>query len=136
MRSEHLVIRIGLFVEVLAIAALIAGIPVVFAAMIALIAATPTSAYTIYRIFRTDKSGTGVVDVVFLFLTWTMLPCMLLLHATDGVGENVFRLMVAVRVFSVVSIWRHLRQWQRSSNNSVIHEKSAQLTGVSEANDN
>jgi len=135
MKSELSVIRIGLLVELLAIVALIAEIPVAIAGTVALIAATPTSAYTIYRILRTDKSATGVLEVVFLFLTWTMLPCMLLLHATDGVGENVFRFFVAVRIFAAASIWRHLRQWQRSLDNSFIHTISAEITGVSEAND-
>lgn len=99
------VIRLGLLAELLAIIALIAGIPVLVAGTVALIAATPTSAAVIYRILRTDKTGMGVLNVLFFFFTWAMIPCLLLLHVTNGVDENVFRFVVAVRIFAAVSAW-------------------------------
>ena len=114
-------IRVCVLAELLAIIALIAGIPVTVACTVAIIAATPATAVAIYRILKNDKSGAGFVDVdiVVLFLTWTMLPCLLLLHATAGVDENVFRFVVAARTFAAASIWRHTSEWHKRSNGSV-----------------
>ena len=98
-------------VELAAIVALIVGVPVPLAGMVALLAATPATAVVIWRILKTDKTVSGVVDVAFLFFSWASLPCLLALHARGGVGENVFRLIVALRVFAAVSIRRLCLQW-------------------------
>ncbi|WP_182865591.1 hypothetical protein [Stieleria mannarensis] len=108
--------RFGLLVELSAIIALIAGVPVPIAGTAALIAATPTSAIAIFRIAKSEKTASGAVDMAFLFLTWGMLPCLLVRCATDGVGENVFRFIIAARVFAVASIWRHASRWDRSND--------------------
>ena len=100
-------VRVGVLIELLAIIALVVGVPIPIAGTVALIAATPTSAVAILRTLKTDMTAIGVIDVAFYFFTWTSLPCLLALHATDGVGENVFRLIIAARVFATVSLWRH-----------------------------
>lgn len=107
--------RSGILIELLALIALMSGIPVPVSATVALVAATPTSAIAIYRLLRSDKSGGGVLDVVFLFFTWTMLPCLLLLHATDRESEAVVRLIAWTRVFAAVSIWSLLNRWHRDA---------------------
>jgi hypothetical protein len=107
--------HLGVLVELLAIIALIAGIPVPIAGTVALIAATPTSAVAILRTLKTDKTANGVVDTAFLFFTWSLLPCLLVRYATGGVGENVFRFTIAARIFAVVSIWRLSSRWKQSS---------------------
>lgn len=112
-------ISICLLVELLAILALILGMPVPVAATVALFAATPATAITIWSLLKTDKSLHGVLDIVFLFSTWGLLPCLLVLHAKDGVGENMFRFMVASRIFAVVSIWRIRPRWKQDSTNIV-----------------
>ena len=108
--------RLGVLVELLAIIALIAGVPVALAGTVALIAATPTSAVAIYRTLKTERTAIGAVDVAFLFFTWAMIPCLLLQHATGGVGENVFRFIVSIRIVAAVSIWRHSSEWHKRSN--------------------
>lgn len=110
--------HICVIAELLAVIALIMGMSVPIAGTAALLAATPASAVTIGRILKTEKSFSGVVDTAFLFFTWALLPCLLALHATDGVGENVFRLIVSARVFAAVSIWRHSSQWKQTSTNN------------------
>lgn len=108
-------IQLGLSVELLAIIALIAGVPVPIAGTVALIAATPTSAVAILRIWRTSKSILGVIDLAFLFFAWALLPCLLVRYATDGVGENMARFTIAARVFAAASIWKLSSQWQSKS---------------------
>lgn len=97
---------LGVLIELLAIIALIAGIPVPVAGTVALIAATPTSAVAILRILKSKKTASSAVDIAFLFLTWTLLLCLLLQYATVGVGENVFRFTIAARLFAAASLWR------------------------------
>ena len=99
-------IPVCVLVEVLAIVGLIVGVPVAVAGTAALLAATPASAVAIWRILKTDRTLNEVVDAGFFLFTWTSLPCLLALHATDGVGENVFRFIIAARVFAAVSLWR------------------------------
>ncbi len=116
-------IHISVLVELTAIVALIVGVPLPLAGTVALLAATPATAVLIRRILKTDKTVSGVVDLAFLFCSWTSLPCLLVLHATDGVGENVFRLIVAVRVFAAVSIWRLYSQSMQTSRSHVNDEE-------------
>jgi hypothetical protein len=104
--------RFGVPIELLAIIALIVGVPIPIAGTVALIAATLTSSVAILRILKTDNMAIGVIDVVFYFFTWTLIPCMLVQYATDGVSENLFRLVIAARVFAAVSLWRLSMQWQ------------------------
>jgi hypothetical protein len=115
-------IPICVLVELLAIVALIVGVPVPAAGTTALLAATPASAVTIWRTLKTDKTFNGVVDTAFYFSTWTSLPCLLALHATDGVGENVFRLIIAARVFAAVSLWKHAALWKKSAMSDVSND--------------
>jgi len=112
-------IQICVLVELLAVVALIVGVPVPVAGTAALLAATPATAVAIWRILKTDKTFTGVVDTAFLFFTWTALPCLLAMHARDGVGENVFRFIIAARVFAGVSLWRHSSHWNKSTTSDV-----------------
>ena len=107
---------LGVLVELLAIIALVAGVPVPVAGAVALIAATPTSAVAIYRTLKADHTAIGVVNVAFLFFTWSLLPCLLVMYATDGVGENVFRFIVTVRIFAAVVIWRQSCDWDKRSH--------------------
>lgn len=108
-------IPICVLVELLAIAALIVGVPVPVAGTLALLAATPATAVALWRILKSDRTFNGVVDSAFYLFTWTLLPCLLALYATDGVGENVFRLIVAARVFAAVCIWRFCSQSRQTS---------------------
>ena len=108
-------IQLGLIVELLAILALIVGVPVPIAGTVALIAATPTTAIAILRILKINLTASDAVDIAFLFFTWVLLPCLLVLHAKDGVGENVFRFIIAARFFAAASIWRLSLQWKRVS---------------------
>ncbi len=107
--------QLCLLVELLAIIALIAGVPIPIAGTVALIAATPTSAISIIRILKSGMTASAAIDIGFLFFAWIMLPCLLVQNATDGVGENVFRFIVAARVFAAASIWRHLSQRRADS---------------------
>jgi len=106
--------RFGVLVELLAIIALMLGVPVPISATVALAAATPTTAVALFRLLKSDRSGGSVVDVAFLFFTWALLPCLIALYATDGVSETVFRFVVTVRVFAAANIWAMLNQSHHS----------------------
>lgn len=112
-------IHFFVLLEIVAIVALILGVPVPVAGTAALLTATPASAMAIWRSIKTDRTSTGFVDLAFFFFTWALLPCLLALHATDGVGENVFRLIITARVFAAVSIWRRCSPWKQSSTSNV-----------------
>ncbi len=113
-------IHLGVLLELLAIIALIAGVPIPIAGTLALVAATPTSAVAILRILKTDKTALGMVNAVFLISTWIILPCLLVQYATDGVGENVFRFTIAARIFAAATIWRLSSRWKQSSTARVV----------------
>ena len=115
-----MIIRLGVLAELLAIIALIVGVSIPIAGTLALIAATPTSAIAIFKILKSDKTASGAIETAFLFLTWILLPCMLMQYANEGIGENVFRFIIAARVFAGASIWKHSSQWKRSSNVHVM----------------
>jgi hypothetical protein len=106
--------RVGVLIELLAIIAMIIGAPIPVAGMVALIAATPTTAVAIFRTWKTDKTVNGVIELVFYFFTWIALPCLLARYATDGVGENLFRFTIAARIFAAVCIWRLSSPWKQS----------------------
>ncbi len=116
--------HLGVFVELLAIIALIADVPIPIAGTVALVAATPTSAVAILRILKTEKTALEVVNAVFLFSTWLMLPCLLVQYATDDAGDNVFRFTVAVRIFAAATIWRLSSRWNQRSTGRVIQSKT------------
>jgi hypothetical protein len=97
-------ISICVKVELLAIMALIVGVPVPVAATVALLAATPATAITIWSLLNAEQSLHGVVDILFLFITWALLPCLLALHGTYGVDGNLFRLIVVSRIFAAITI--------------------------------
>jgi hypothetical protein len=107
--------RFGVLIELLATIALIVGVPIPIAGTVALIAATLTSAVAILRKLKTDNTLIGVIDVVFYFFTWTLIPCMLVQYATNGVSENLFRFLIAARVFAAASLWSLSMQWQRKT---------------------
>ena len=69
-------IQLALSIELLAIIALIAGVPVPIAGTVALIAATPTTAIALRRIFKIKMTAMDAVDIAFLFFTWALLPCL------------------------------------------------------------
>ena len=98
--------HVGVLIEVLAIISLTAGVPIPIAGTIAWISAMPTSAVAILRILKSDQTVVGAIDIAFLFFTWTLLPCLLLRYATDGVGENVFLITIAARLSAAVNLWR------------------------------
>ena len=118
-QSNYSMMHVGVAIEVLAIIALVAGISALFAATVALIAATPTTAVAIRRILKINMSVTDAVDVAFLFLTWAMLPCLLVWYATDNIDENAFWFTIAARVFAVATIWRLSSRWEQRSSGGV-----------------
>ncbi len=111
-----MMMRFGLLIELLAIIALVLGVPVPVSATVALIAATPTTAVALFRLLKSDRGGGGPVDVAFLFFTWAMLPCLVALYATGGVSETAFRFIVTIRVFAAASIWALLNRWSYSED--------------------
>lgn len=98
-------LRLGALIESLAISALIAGIPVPIAGTIALTVATPTTSLSIYQVLKVDRTPAGAVNVIFLFLAWAMLPCLLIQQMTYGLSEELLRLTVILRVFAAIDIW-------------------------------
>ena len=112
-----MMMRLGVLVELLAIVALMLGVPVPISASVALLAATPTTAVTLFRLLKSDKSGGSLVDVAFLFFTWAMLPCLVALYATDGVSETTFRFIVAIRVAAAFNIWTISNKWSHTVAN-------------------
>lgn len=118
--------RLGVFVELVAIIAVMGGVPVPISGTVALLAATPVSAIVIYRLLKLDRSGGSLVDVVFHFFTWAMLPCLLAMYATDGVGEANFRFIVATRLAAAADTWRLLRRWNKAeAAQEIAHSESA-----------
>jgi len=106
--------RFGVLIELLAIIALMLGVPVPISATVALIAATPTTGVALFRLLNSDRSGGTLIDVAFLFFTWAMLPCLVALYATDGVSETTFRFIVTVRVAAAFNIWTLSNRWSHS----------------------